>query len=137
MLGPFLWGRRARVETRGAGATCTWWTGERHTRDLRVDRGRVEITDRVEGAAPVLAFPLPPGADVRLEGASATVEVREQDGRPLAAPRAMRIAAEGIANWAVEESEHASNYGRLAPALRLSAPIRGSESHVVIEVRSG
>lgn len=135
MLGPFLWGRRAKVEPFGEGTTCTWWTGERHSRAVRVAPGRIEIDDRAEGPAPMLAFPLPPGAEVRLDGARAVVEVRAHEGRPLAAPRGLRIAAEGIDAWTLEPSEHASNFGRLAAAHRLVAPLRGVEARTVIEVR--
>ena len=135
MLGPFLWGRRAKVEADGAGAACTWWTGEHHRRAVRVAPGRIEIDDRVEGPAPMLAFPLPPGAEVRLDGARTEVEVRMHEGRPLAAPRGLRIVAEGVEAWTLEPSEHAFNFGRLAPAQRLVVALRGAEARTVIEVR--
>jgi hypothetical protein len=140
MLGPFLWGRRARVDgithedAARVRATCTWWTGERHTRALRVDPGRIEITDRVQGPVPAISFPLPPRAEVRIEGATAIVELRAFEDRPLPAPLAMRITAEGIGDWTVEDSEHASNFGRFAAATRLAAPLRNTEARTVIEV---
>ncbi len=136
MLGAFLWGRRARVDTGERGAVCTWWTGERHFRNVDVRPGRIELHDRVEGPAPFLAFPLPPGASVEIDGRRVTIEVPAHDGRALAVPIVARIESDG-GEWSLENAEHASDFGRLESTKRLVTSLDRHEARTVIEVRGG
>jgi hypothetical protein len=125
MLGPFLWGRRARLEREGAGWACTWWTGERHARTVEVWPGRVEIADRARGDAPTLVFPLAPGAAAELDGARAVVR---------SGASAARFECVGGAGWRLEPSEHAPRYGLRVGASRLVMPLTGPEARTTIEI---
>lgn len=126
VLGPFLWGRRARVERDGDAWACAWPGGERHARHLRVEGGAVRIEDRVTGPDARLAFPLAPGAVARLEGGDAVVE---------SGAAGARFRFEGVADLAVEPAEHAVRFARRVPALRLVGRIAGPACVTVIETR--
>jgi hypothetical protein len=125
MLGPFLWGRRARVVSRGEEHECTWATGELHARRVEVADGRVVVHDRVRGEGAELAFPLAPAAKVEIEGSRATVVI--------GGARAT-FAAEGIEAWRLEPSEHAARFMRREPATRLAAAIEGGQCRTEVRV---
>jgi hypothetical protein len=132
MLGPFLWGRRARIAAEGSGFACTWWTGESHVRRVDTRPGRIEIHDRVRGHDAQLVLPLAPGARVELDGRTARVAAGSD-----AAPVRMRVVAYGAGPWRLENSEHASGFGRVAPATRLAAPFTEREAKTLIEIDAG
>jgi len=115
MLGPFLWGRRARVEREGEGWTCHWWSGERHTRRVRFAPGEITIEDRVVGPAPEIVFALAPEAEVTAEGVTARVGVGGSG---------LRIEAVGIDAWRVEPAESAAGFGRRRASPKLVAACR-------------
>lgn len=114
MLGPFLWGARARITRDGVGWRCDWASGERHTREVELAPGRMTVRDHVHGAAPQLVYPLGAGCEVRVSGTQA--EVR-------AGSACMRLASEGAAPWQVEEGEVARRFAAREPAPRLVAAI--------------
>ncbi len=118
MAGPFLWGERARVE----GQRCVWTSGERHTRDVHVESGRVQVDDHAEGEKPELVWALPPGADVRLDGAMAHVV----SGASMA-----RFDLTGGMAWRLEPAECARRFALREPSARLVASI-GERSRTVI-----
>jgi hypothetical protein len=98
MLGPFLWGRRARVTPRGEEHECAWATGELHARRVAVEGGCIAIHDHVRGEFAALLFPLAPGAKVELDGARATVTIGGSRAR---------FDVEGGAPWQLIPGEHA------------------------------
>jgi hypothetical protein len=118
MLGPFLWGERARVE----GQRCVWTTGERHTRDVHVESGRIQIDDHAEGEQPELVYALPPGADVHLDGAMAHLV----SGASMA-----RFDLTGGTAWRLEPAESARRFALREPSARLVATI-GERSRTII-----
>jgi hypothetical protein len=118
MLGPFLWGDRARVE----GNLCAWASGERHTRDLQVESGRIQIDDHAEGEHAELVYALPPGADARLDGAMAHVV----SGASMA-----RFDLSGGTAWRLEPAECARRFALREPAARLVAKI-GERARTII-----
>ena len=126
MLGPFLWGRRALVTSRGDEHECAWATGELHARRVEVAGGRVAVHDRVRGESPTLAFALAPRASVEIDGARATVSI----GTIRAS-----FEAEGLGPWRIEPAEHAPRFARREPATRLVAAIPGSECRTEIRFR--
>jgi Heparinase II/III-like protein/Heparinase II/III N-terminus len=130
MLGPFLWGRRARVRELDGGHLCQWWTGERHWRSVIVQPGALELVDRVEGPSAFIAFPLAPHAVARIDGTTVTIEIPSGIHGPITA----RLNTEGAGAWRVESAEHASNFGRLEQASRLIAPITAREARTRIDV---
>jgi hypothetical protein len=119
MLGPFLWGRRARVE----GTTCTWFTGERHERAVEVAAGRLVVSDTVRGDGAELTWALAPGAEARVDGTRATV---------TSGATAAVLDGEGIAPWRLEPAEAAPRFARRQPALRLVAAISGERCRTTI-----
>jgi hypothetical protein len=121
MLGPFLWGRRARVR----GRTCEWITGERHERTMQVTDGRVTVDDVVSGPDAGLVWALAPGADVRLDGARATVTI---------GATAAVFASEGAAPWRLEPAEVAPRFARRQPAQRLVAALPAARARTTITV---
>jgi hypothetical protein len=123
MLGPFLWGRRARVQ----GRACTWSTGEHHERDVTVEAGRVTIEDRVAGADPELVFPLGTGAEVRLDGPRAHVVIGDS---------AAVFEASGTAPWRLEPAEVARRFARRQPASKLAARVTGERCRTVVALGS-
>ena len=129
MLGPFLWGRRATIAPRGEAYECRWWSGEKHIRRVHVSPGMVEIHDQVDGRAPYLSFPLPPGAAVEVEDRNAAVDVRLHGMRLR-----LRLAASGTGPWSRTPSDHAAQFGQPVKAIRLTAPIEAAVSRTVITI---
>jgi len=127
MLGPFLWGRRARVTPRGEEFECTWASGELHARRVEVENGRIVIHDRVRGESGALMFPLAPGAKTEIAGAHATVV--------MGGSRAT-FEITGAGPWQLIPSEHALRYTRREPSTQLMAMIRGSECRAEIRLES-
>lgn len=128
MLGPFLWGARARVAAAGAAWECVWATGERHRRHVAVEADTIAIEDVVEGDDPRLIFPLHPEARVELDGRDAAFEVRGVRGR---------IAGEGIGAWRLEPASYSPRFGHRAPAQRLVAPIDERKARTFLHVPGG
>jgi hypothetical protein len=124
MLGPFLWGRRAEVAPEGEGWRCRWWSGETHVRFLHVERGTVVIADRVEGRDARIVFPLPPGADARIEGGRAIV----QHGGSRAV-----FSATGLGPWRLEPARVAPRFSHRADSQRLVAAFTGAAARTTIE----
>jgi hypothetical protein len=124
MLGPFLWGRRAKVEADGERWRCRWFSGQTHARRVSVAAGIVTIEDEVEGAEPTLVFPLAPGAQASIDGAHVTVT----NGSARAT-----FTAAGTGPWRLEPSQHAPRYTHLVSAQRLVAPITGRKATTTIE----
>lgn len=110
MLGPFLWGDRARMY----GSMCFWFTGERHTREMQVESGRIQIDDHSEGENPELVYALPAGADVRVDGAMAHVV----SGASMA-----RFDLTGGTAWRLEPAESARRFALREQSARLVAKI--------------
>ena len=119
MLGPFLWGRRARVDR----STCTWFTGERHERTVEVAPGHLVVTDRVRGDGAALTWALAPGAEARVDGARATV---------TSGATATVFDGDGIGPWRLEAAEAAPRFARRQAALRLVAVFTGDRSRTTI-----
>jgi hypothetical protein len=119
MLGPFLWGRRARMR----GHTCEWFTGEHHERTMQVVAGRVTVDDVVTGSDPALVWALAPGADVRLDGARATMTI---------GATAAVFVSEGAAPWRLEPAEVAPRFARRQPAQRLVAALPAARARTTI-----
>lgn len=124
-LGPFLWGRRATVATSGEFEACTWASGERHERSVRVIDRVVTIEDGIRGTDGHIVFALAPGATARLDGATAHVAV----GASLATFR-----SEGLAAWRIEPAEHAPRFAQRLPSLRLTARFRADRAVTRIEI---
>lgn len=116
-LGPFLWGKRAVVATTGDGEACTWASGERHERALRVADGVVTIEDRVAGRDAHAVFALAPGAVASVTGTTADVVVGGSHAR---------FEAEGLEPWRLEAAEHAPRFAQRVPAQRLVARFTGA-----------
>ena len=127
MLGPFLWGRRARVVTRGDEHECTWASGELHARRVEVMDGRIVVHDRVRGTGAELSFALAPAAKTEIAGTRATLSI--------GGSRAIFVA-EGIDGWRLEPSEHAARFARREPATRLVASIAGAQCSTEIRVEA-
>lgn len=125
LLGPFLWGARARVSPAGDGWECRWATGERHRRSVAVTGRTVTVADAVEGREPALVFPLPAGAQVEIDGAVARVAI---------GPTRATFTAEGTGAWRVETGEVSPRYATRVAAPRLVAAISGASCRTVIEV---
>jgi len=125
MLGPFLWGRRARVAARGGEFECTWASGELHARRVEVADGRILIHDRVRGEYPALIFPLAPGAKAEIAGTRATVAI--------GGSRAT-FEVEGAGPWQLLPAEHAARFARREPSTRLMAVIEGAACRTEIRV---
>src|SRR5262249_15203692 len=113
MLGPFLWGRRARGTPAGEDHECAWAGGELQARRVEVADGRIAIHDRVRGEGAELVFALAPGAKVEIAGTRATVAT--------AGARAT-FAAEGIESWRHEPSEQAPRFFSREKTERPAAP---------------
>jgi hypothetical protein len=126
MLGPFLWGRRARVTREGETWRCEWWSGEHHVRRVRVAPAEVIVQDRVVGPDPEIVFALAPGAQVELDGVRAVVTI----GRSIA-----RLELEGGEPWRVEPGEVAETFTHRTPAPRLVSHLR--ETTATTRVRIG
>ena len=127
-LGPFLWGRRAAVATSGEFEACTWASGERHERSVRVSDRLVTIEDRVRGADAHIVFALAPGATAGFEGSNANIA----SGSTQATFR-----SEGLEAWRIEPAEHAPRFSQRVPALRLTARLRGDRAVTRIEIAQG
>lgn len=127
LLGPFLWGRRARVVRDGDEWACTWPTGERHRRGIVVRPGEVAIRDRVEGAGAELVFMLPDGA--RLDGAVARV--------PLAGGQAATLEITGTGAPRLEPAGQAPRFGVRLPAKRLVAPLLSGAATTSLKLATG
>jgi hypothetical protein len=124
MLGPFLWGRRAQLSSDGEGWRCRWWSGQTHVRTVRVEGGALSVEDRVSGRDATIAFPLPPGALARIEGARAVVE--------QGASRAV-FSAEGLGPWRLEPARHAPRFSHRVESQRLVAAFAGASARTTIE----
>ena len=118
MAGAFLWGARAQVE----GQCCQWSSGERHTRELQVELGRIQVDDHAEGEDPELVYALPPGAEARVDGGLAHVV----SGGSMA-----RFDLTGGTAWRLEPSECARRFALREPSARLVAKI-GERARTVI-----
>jgi hypothetical protein len=125
MLGPFLWGRRARVTSRGDEHQCAWANGELHARRVEVSGGRIVVHDRVRGAGALLAFALAPGAKTELKGSRATVAI--------GGSRAT-FESDGAGPWQIVPAEHAARFARREPATRLTAQVEGPQCRTEIRV---
>jgi hypothetical protein len=126
MIGPFQWGRRARVTRAGEAWRCDWWSGEQHTRRVEFAPGLITLEDHAVGPAGQLSFALGPGATVQRNGTRAHVEI----GGSVAV-----FESEGPEPWRVEVGEVAPAFGRRLPALRLSAEMR--QPAAITRVRFG
>jgi hypothetical protein len=126
MLGPFLWGRRARVRPDGGEHECLWASGERHARRVEVGEGRILIADRVQGDGAELGFALAPGAKVLIDGRRATLTI--------GGTRAT-FEADGIEGWSLAAAEYAPRFAQRVAASRLVGRIPGGEC--TTEVRLG
>jgi hypothetical protein len=126
MLGPFLWGQRARVVARGEEHECAWAGGGLHARRVEVADGRIVLHDRVRGQYGALIFALAPGARTEIDGAHATVSI----GGSRAA-----FDVEGAGPWQLIPAEHAARFARREPSTRLVAVIEGSQCRT--EIRAG
>jgi hypothetical protein len=124
MLGPFLWGRRARVARERDGARCDWWSGEHHARRVRFEDGVLTLGDEAVGPAGELAFALAPGAEVRLDGRRAEVAV----GRSVA-----RFELAGAEDWRVETGAWASRFMSREDAPRLVARMSEPRCRTVVK----
>ena len=125
MMGPFLWGARARVARDGAGWRCAWAGGEWHRREVAVGGGRITLHDAVSGRGAELVFPLHPQAQVESDGTRATV---------TAGGTVARFAATGIAGWRCEAGEYSPRFGAKEPAPRLCATLDSLECSTEIVV---
>jgi heparinase II/III-like protein len=125
MLGPFLWGRRARVAPRGDEYESVWASGERHARRVEVADGLILIHDRVRGEYPALIFPLAPGAKAEIAGTRATIAI--------GGSRAT-FEVEGAGPWQLVPTEHAPRFARREPSTRLMAVIEGSQCRTEIRI---
>lgn len=123
MLGPFLWGRRARVVAHREGWWCEWWSGERHFRRVQFSPGELAIQDETAGPAPEIVFALAPGADVRVQGGRAVVTIGSSTAR---------IDAQGVAGWRVEPAECAPAYGRRQASTRIVARMPDERCRTVV-----
>ena len=123
MLGPFLWGRRARVVARGEEHECTWASGERHARRVEVADGRIAVHDRVRGEHAALVYALAPGA--RAEIAAMRATVTSGDSRAT-------FEVEGAGPWQIIPAEHAARFARREPSTRLMAVIEGARCRTTI-----
>ncbi len=124
MLGPFLWGKRARLVPRDEGWECEWWTGERHWRRVTLVGHRLRIEDRVVGPAPELVFVLHPEAEVRLEARRAAVRI----GRTAAT-----FVADGLERWELEAGEFSPRFGHRQETRRLVARLRDSTCRTEVD----
>lgn len=124
MLGPFLWGRRAGVAPAGDFEACTWASGERHERRVRVAGETVTIEDWVHGRDAHLVFALAPGATATLAGTRAEIAVGGSRASFL---------GEGIEPWRIEPAEHAPRFAQRTAALRLTARLRDEDARTRIE----
>lgn len=119
MLGPFLWGRRARVRDRA----CEWFTGERHERAVEAVAGHVTIEDVAQGGGAELVFALAPGAEVRLDGTRAHV---------VSGACAAVFEVAGTAPWRVVPAEAAPRFARRQPASCLVAALTDERCRTTI-----
>ena len=113
-LGPFLWGRKARVRRDGDGWACDWAGGGTHWRKVAVEGGHLSIHDSVTLPGAELAFALPPDARVELDGARARVTA----GRTTAL-----FEASPISKWHCAPGEVAPRFRERRPSLRLCATL--------------
>ncbi len=125
MLGPFLWGRRARVVSRGDEYECAWASGELHARRVEVAGGNLVVHDRVRGRGAELVFALAPAAKTEIASARAAITI--------GGTRAT-FEAQGIDSWRLEPSEHATRFARGEASTRLVAAIKGSQCRTEISI---
>ena len=125
MLGPFLWGARARVSRRGDGYECVWASGERHQRRVEVRGREIVIEDRVTSAGAELCFTLATFAELQVAGRRATVR---------AGSTTAEFESDGIAAWRREPGEVAPRFASVVAAPRLAASLTGSSCRTVIRV---
>jgi hypothetical protein len=127
MLGPFLWGERARVLADGGAWECVWADGARHRRRVEVRGDRVTIEDRARGEGAELTFALAPGARIELAGRRATITI--------GGTRAV-FELDGGADWRVVPGEYAAGFGRRESAPRLAAQLSGESCRTSISLAS-
>ena len=125
MMGPFLWGAKARVRRDGEGFRCVWAGGETHWRRVTVADQRISIHDRVSRPGAESCFPLHPQAKVELDGARARVTV----GRTVAL-----FEASPISPWRCEPAEYSRRFGTKEPSLRLCASLSSLECRTEIAI---
>jgi hypothetical protein len=124
-LGPFLWGRRARIAPAEGGWECRWVTGERHRRSVVVAGRTVTIDDTVQGRDAALGFPLAPGARVETDGAIANV---------VTGGAHATFTADGTGPWRIEAGEVSPRFATRVAAPRLVAAIPRGVCRTVIQV---
>lgn len=124
MLGPFLWGRRAKVCQQAGGFQCTWYTGEIHWRSVVFESNFIRIEDKTSRPGGRVHFPLGPQCDVELLGDRALVS---WPGGSL------EIRGSGIGEWSLDSYLFAPRFSHALPAHSLAAEILGLEA--TIEVR--
>ncbi len=126
ILGPFLWGAKARVRRDRDGYACVWESGEYHWRAVEVEAGCIRIRDAVRQPGAELSFALHPRAKVELDGPRARVTV----GRTTA-----QFEATPISNWSCVPAEYSPRFGAREPSLRLSASLEALACRTEITVR--
>ena len=114
MMGPFLWGAKARVRRDGEGFSCAWASGETHWRTIGVSGGRILIRDSVSHPGAELSFALHPQAKVELDGTRARVTVGGSTALFEATP---------VSNWWCAPAEYSPRFGTKVPSLRLCASL--------------
>ncbi|HTM57638.1 MAG TPA: alginate lyase family protein [Candidatus Udaeobacter sp.] len=130
--GPFLWRKWPKIVPGGAAAEeghgwiCEWASGEAHERNVHVTGGEIMLEDRViRGEGATLVFPLAPAAVIERDAREARVRI----GSTLAS-----FESEDVEPWAIESGEIAPRFGRIEPAPRLTAKLRGAVARTIIRV---
>lgn len=126
VLGPFMWGRRARVEKQDDGWKCEWYTGEVHWRKVEVFDHTITIQDRIAGAHAQSVFVLHPEASLKLDGVRAIAS----NGNASA-----HFQSTGLGEWRAEPGEYAPRFSHNMPTIRLCAPFEKNDAVVTIEVK--
>lgn len=126
ILGPFMWGARAKVLRQDDGWECTWHTGERHWRSVSLDNSVVTVRDKVVGAHPESVLVLHPSAQVDLQGTVAWVTVGDWQAR---------IVSTGLEHWRAESGEYSPHFGHKVDSTRLCAGFDGASSSVEIAIQ--
>ena len=125
MLGPFMWGARARVMPLDEGFEVAWADGERHWRRVRIEAGTITIEDRVSAGEAALDFTLPPDAEASLDGGLALVR---------AGGVSARFECEDAGPWQRRPAECARRFGQVIATTKLTAPIAGARCRTVIRI---
>ncbi len=128
ILGPFMWGRRARTYAQGDGWECAWHTGERHWRAVSVESNVIRIEDRVDGLNPETVFVLHPAAIVEVTANVAKVSVRGVSAT---------FESDGLGAWRCEPGEYSRMLSHKEPTIRLCATFEKPYAKVTITVDAG